>query len=198
MKNVRFWIWAVVTAALALSVGGCGSSFEPSETSIYVQKDGKVTYAVVESFDKEYYSLEEFQTMIEREVTACNGIYSEPAISIKKLEVKDGTLYLLMDFTSAEAYGRYSEEYCFVGTIDEALESGKSFDTPFKDKNDEERTTAEVTGKKNSHVLIVQSEGIVELEKAVKYVSGNVEILSAHKLRVAPMESEEEYAYIVY
>ena len=84
---MKKWIYAVCVLMLALSVSGCGSSFEPSVTSMYVQKNGKVTYAVVESFEKEYYSLEEFQTMIEHEVEICNGSYSEPVISIERLEV---------------------------------------------------------------------------------------------------------------
>ena len=163
---MKKWIYAVCVLMLALSVSGCGSSFEPSVTSMYVQKNGKVTYAVVESFEKEYYSLEEFQTMIEHEVEICNG--------------------------------SYSEEYCFAGTVSEALDDGKSFDMLFKDAEYEERTTTEVTEKKDNHVLIVQAEGVIELEMPVKYVSNNVEILSEHTVQVMPIEDESEYAYIIY
>ena len=195
---MKKWIYAVCVLMLALSVSGCGSSFEPSVTSMYVQKNGKVTYAVVESFEKEYYSLEEFQTMIEHEVEICNGSYSEPVVSIEPLGVKDGTLYLLLEFADAEAYSSYSEEYCFAGTVSEALDGGKSFDMLFKDAEYEERTTTEVTEKKDNHVLIVQAEGVIELEMPVKYVSNNVEILSEHTVQVMPIEDESEYAYIIY
>lgn len=135
---------------LALSMTACSSSFEPSVTSLYVQKDGKLIYAVVESFEKDYYSLSEFQSMIDREVESCNSNYSEPAISVERLEVEEGTLYLLLNFTDAEAYSRYNEEYCFVGTIEEALGAGQSFNILFKDADYEERTTAEVTEKKTT------------------------------------------------
>lgn len=195
---MKKWIYAICVMVTVLSLTACGSSFDPSVTSMYIQKDGKVTYAVVESFEKDYYSLEEFQSMINREVEACNSRYSEPAISVESLEVKDGTLYLLMEFADADAYAAYSEEYCFAGTISEALDEGRSFDMVFRDVDYEEYGTADVTGKKDDHVLITQTEGVIELEKAVKYVSNNVEILSEHMVQVMPIEDEDEYAYIIY
>lgn len=195
---MKKWICIIGMLIPLLSIPGCGSSFEPSVSSLYVRESGALTYAVVESFEKDYYSLNEFQSMIEREVDTYNSSYSEPAITIEQVEVKDGTLYLLMDFADAEVYSRYSETYCFVGTIDDALEEGRSFDMAFKDINYEEYTTAEVTDKKENHVVVLKEEGIVELEKAVKYVSNNVEIISDHMVQVMSMDDADEYAYIIY
>ncbi len=183
---------------LALSMTACGSSFEPSVTSLYVQKNGKLTYAVVESFEKEYYSLSEFQSMIDREVDTCNSYYSEPVISVERLEVENGTLYLLLNFANADAYSKYNEEYCFVGTIGDALSEGQSFDILFKDADYEECTAADATQKKEDQVLILQEEGIVQLESTVKYVSNNVEIISEHMIEVMPIEEQDEFAYIIY
>ena len=47
-------------------------------------------------------------------------------------------------------------------------------------------------------MLIVQSEGIVELERKIKYVSNNVEVISEHSAQIMPIEAEDEYAYIIY
>lgn len=195
---MKKWMYAVCVIITALSMTGCSSSFEPSVTSMYVQKNGKITYAVVESFEKDYYSLEEFQAMTEREAEAFNSTYSEPALSIEKLEAENGTLYLLMEFADADAYSRYSEEYCFAGTVREALDDGKAFDMTFRDPEYTEYTTADVTGKKDDQVLIVQNEGIIEFQKEIKYVSNNVEVLSDRSVQVMPIEDEEEYAYIIY
>lgn len=196
---MRKRICAMCVLLLAFSMTGCGSSsFEPSISSLYIQKDGKITYAVVESFEKDYYSEDEFRSMTEREVDTCNSQYSEPAISINDLEVKDQTLYLLLDFTDAEAYSRYSGEYCTVSTIEEALDAGHSFQMDFKDADFEEYSVTEVTDKKDDHVLILKDECIVQLESTVKYVSNNVDILSGHMVEVMPIRDEEEYAYIIY
>ena len=188
----------LLALTMALSMTGCSSSFEPSVTSMYVQKNGKITYAVVESFEKEYYSQDEFRTMIDREVEACNSQYSEPAIAIEKLEVEGETLYLLMEFANAEAYEGYSEEYCFIGSVSDALDEGRAFNMTFKDADYKEYTTAEVTAKKENQVLVLQKEGVVELEGTIKYVSNNVEVLSEHMVQIMPIEDKEEYAYIIY
>ena len=180
-KRMKKWIYATGVLLLALSMNGCGSSsFEPSISSLYIRKDGKVTYAVVESFEKEYYSEDEFRSMTEREVDTYNSQYSEPVISVNELEVKDETLYLLLDFTDADAYSAYSGEYCMAGTVGDALDAGHSFQMVFKDADFEEHSVTEVTDKKEDHVLILKSECIVQLEGTVKYVSNNVDILSGH------------------
>ena len=196
---MKKWIRTLCTLLLAVLVlTGCKASFDPSVSSLYIQKNGKVTSAVVESFEKDYYSFSEFETMIQREVENCNSMFSEPAIDIERLELKDSTLYLLLSFQDADAYEQYSEEYCFVGTIDEALDAGHSFDLLFKDAEYTEYSTPEVTEKKDDHVVIVQSEGFIELEGKVKYVSNNVEIISEHMAEVMEFYDEDEYAYIVY
>lgn len=183
---------------VTLLLTGCNSSFDPSVTSLYIQKDGTLISAVVESFEKDYYSFSEFESMIKKEVDNHNNMFSEPAIDIERLELEDDTLYLLLQFDNADAYEQYSEEYCFLGTIDEALDEGLPFDMLFKDAESTEFTTTEVTEKKDNHVVIVQSEGFIQLESTIKYVSNNVEIISEHMAEVMSMDDEEEYAYIIY
>lgn len=181
-----------------LIITGCQSSFEPTVSSLYIQKSGKITSAVVESFEKDYYSFSEFESMIQREVDNHNNMFSEPAINIERLELKDNTLYLLLEFDNVDAYEQYAEEYCFVGTIDEALDSGHPFDMLFKDAEYTEYTATDVTEKKDDHVVIVQSEGFIQLEGTVKYVSNNVDIISEHMAEVMSIGDDEEYAYIIY
>ena len=47
-------------------------------------------------------------------------------------------------------------------------------------------------------MAVAKEEGVIQLEKPVKYVSSNVEILDAHTVEVMPIEAEDEYAYIIY
>lgn len=193
--------WICTWCALILVVvmlTGCKSSFDPSISSLYIQKNGKVTSAVVESFEKDYYSFSEFESMIQKEVDNCNSTFSEPAIEIERLELEKDTLYLLLEFEDANAYEKYTDEYLFMGTIDEALDEGYAFDMLFKDAEYTEYSTTEVTEKKDNHVVITQTEGFIELEGTVKYVSNNVDIISEHMAEVMVMDDDEEYAYIIY
>lgn len=196
---MRKWISALCILAVGILAAGCGSSFQPSITSLYIHKDGKITQAVVESFDKAYYSLAEFQSMVGMEVEQYNVNYGEERIEIEQLTVdEDNTLYLQIDFQDADTYEHYNETYCFLGTIEEALDEGLPFDMVFRDPDYEEYTAVEVTGRKNDSVAVLREEGIVQLEKKVKYVSNNVEILSEHMVEIMPIEDENEYAYIIY
>lgn len=194
MKNR---IWAVCLLAVVF-LTGCQKSFEPSASSLYIQKDGKLTQAIVESFEQDFYTLDGISSMTQKEVDTYNQSFGEERITINRLEVKDGTLYLLLDYADADTYSQYNEVYCFVGTIDDALSAGLSFDMVFKDRSYEECTAAKATEKKSSHVAVLKEEGMVELESPVKYVSNNVEIIEDRLVQVMPIEDEDEYAYIIY
>lgn len=196
---MKKWIAVICAMSFVLMLTGCGSSFQPAVSSLYIQKDGKISEAIVESFEKDYYSLAEFQTMIGTEIERYNINYGEERISIDRLEVdSDDTLYLIIDYKDADTYEHYNEVYCFFGTIEEALDEGLPFSMVFKDTDYEEYTTSDVTADKNRHVLVVRDEGIVQLEKPVQYVSNNVEIISDRMVQVMPIEDSNEYAYIIF
>ncbi|MCC8139864.1 MAG: hypothetical protein LIO67_06145 [Lachnospiraceae bacterium] len=190
-----------IACALAITflLTGCGgSSFEPSVSSLYIQKDGSITEAIVESFAQEYYSFDEFEDMVEKEIEAYNQGFAEEQVSIQSLELKNSAIYLLLDYPDAEAYSAYNEVYCFQGTIEEALAEGLNFDMLFRDADYEDYDTVEVTAKSSNQVLVLRDECVVQTESAIKYVSNNVEILDSHMAEVMPIDDEEEYAYIIY
>ena len=190
---MKRWFSVICILMITVLTVGCGkNSFQPSVSSIYVHKDGRITEAIVESFIQDYYSFDEFQSMVEKEVAAYDNV------SIKSLELKDSTVYLLLDFPDAETYSKYSEVYCFQGTVGEALSAGLPFAMDFKDEQYEEYSTSEVTEKTSNPVLVLKAECFVQTEQPIKYVSNNVEILGSHLAEVMPIDDEAEYAYIIY
>ena len=195
---MKKWFSAICILAVTLLSVGCGSSFDPSVSSIYIHKNGEITEAVVESFVKDYYSFDEFQSMIEREISTYNQGFDREEISLKSLEMKNDTIYLQLNYADAESYSKYNEVYCFQGSIDDALSEGRSFDMTVKDADYQEYTTTEVTEKTSDPVLVLKSECVVVTEQPIKYVSNNVEILGSHTAEVMPIDDEAEYAYIIY
>lgn len=88
---MKRWFSVICILMITVLTVGCGkNSFQPSVSSIYVHKDGRITEAIVESFIQDYYSFDEFQSMVEKEVAAYDNV------SIKSLELKDSTVYLLL------------------------------------------------------------------------------------------------------
>lgn len=195
---MKKWMMTVCAIGSALWMTGCSASFEPSITSLYISKDGKITQAIVESFEKEHYSLSELESMVNKELSTYNNRYGEEKIVLNRLEEEDQTLYLLLDYEDAEVYRSHSEEYCFIGTVDEALDEGHSFNMYFKDADYGEISAAAATENKKNHVVVLKEEGVVQLQKPVKYVSNNVEIISDHMVHVMPIEDSAEYAYIIF
>lgn len=189
---------AALVLAAVLFLAGCGFKFDPAITCLYVQKDGTVTQAIVESFEKDFFDVDELKSMTEREIGAYNSRYGEEKIKVSRLEVEDETLYHVMDFADADVYSDYSEEFCYVGTVGEALDEGFPFSMDFKDRMYNMFTTAEVTEDKDADVVILKEEGVVELEEPVKYVSNNVDVIDEHMVQVMPITDEKEYAYIIY
>lgn len=195
---MKKWISSICLLVVTLLLGGCGSSFNPSASCLYIQKDGKLTQAIVESFEKDYYNLTEFESMMKKELNAYNQKFGEEKITVQRLEEKNDTLYLLLDYEDSDTYSEYNEVYCFTGTIEEALEEGLSFNMVFKDAAYEEFTAAKATEKKSEPVVVLREEGMVQLERPIKYVSNNVEVIDEKLVQVMPIEDENEYAYIIY
>ncbi len=181
-----------------LSLAGCGSSFDPSVSSIYIQPDGKVTQAIIGSFEQAYYSMDEFQSMVEKEVAAYNAAHGEGKVEIDRMDVKDDTMHLLLEYEDADTYEQYNEKFCFTGTVEDALNEGFPFDMDFRGPDYADYTLEEATADQSDSIVVLKEEGVVQLEKAAKYVSNNVEYLSDNMVEVMPIEAENEYAYIIY
>ena len=102
-KSVCFVLLACMISALA----GCGSV--PKESTLAIDKKGKITDTVVESFDKDFYDSEELQKEIESELAEYNKNFAADHITMKKFEVKDGTATLQLVFDGSEYYEDYME-----------------------------------------------------------------------------------------
>ena len=111
---------AAAILLLSLALNGCGggngtTAFAPTETSLYVTKEGTVTSADVESYENDYYSADELKAYAEEML----GVFesgnqsgsSEKKAEIAECTVKDGTAKLLITFPDAEEYLRFAEEY---------------------------------------------------------------------------------------
>lgn len=186
-----------ILSAILLNTG-CGTTFQPSISSVYVEKNGKITEAVIESFEKDYYSFEELKAEVEKEISTYNQGSDRDKITIKSLEQKEQTVYLMLEYEDAASYGDYQGTYCFTGSIGDALQEGLAFDMVFKDAEYQEYGAKEVTAHGSDRVVVLRSEGVVQTEKPIKYVSNNVEILGSHMAEVMPIDDEAEYAYIIY
>ena len=123
MKCGKRLIAGVFAAVLSLGLTACSSvKFEPTETSIFIQKDRKVVSAEIESFDNSAYAdsprykEDELKAFVEDAVITYNSenggaakAYVEEKgeelpVAVESLTVADNTATLLLDFASADDY----------------------------------------------------------------------------------------------
>ena len=162
MRSRRKSIAAVVLAALCLVLPACSAkvTFEPTETSIFVQEDRHIIGAEIEPFDNSAfdtprYSDTELIAFVEDAVRDFNEEKAGQAfvraeevkdqedvvlpVAINRLEVSEGVATLILEYDSAATYlefnGRTDEvpvQNLIVGTINDGINSGLDFENMVK------------------------------------------------------------------
>lgn len=166
-----------------LAFAGCGSARVPDTvdtTSIVVNEDGTVTSYVVDTFDKDYYSIDELQTMAVEEVAEYNEANTneanatEPCVTVEKVELIGETdkVMVLHQYNSIESYVDFNDGILFYGTVGQAVASGYDLDVDLMKANDTEvmdSATLQTNTQKN--ILITDAKAFVYCPKRVSYIS---------------------------
>ena len=87
-------ISAMLSGVLMLSLAGCGKAAKLPETvvntSLVVEKNGKVVSYLVNTFDKDFYSLDGLTQMVQEEAeefNAAHGDAAEPPMAVKTVQM---------------------------------------------------------------------------------------------------------------
>ena len=180
---------------LALALNGCSggtgkTAFAPTETSLYVTREGTVTSADVESYENDYYSADELKAYAEEmlaEFTSGDQTGSSDKASVTECTVKDGTAKLLITFPDAEEYLRFAAEYpdeesgiqiedLDVATVEDGVEKGYIVGSTFYKAGDEntEVSAVDITKQKKLYVACVKGSAKIQTDGQVQYVSEDV------------------------
>ena len=180
---------AAAILLLSLALNGCGggngtTAFAPTESSLYVTKEGTVTSADVESYENDYYSADELKAYAEEMLTAFESGNqsgdSDKKAEITECTVKDGTAKLLITFPDAEEYIRFAEEYPDTesGVQIESLDVvsvADGVETFYKaGDGNTEVSAVDITKQKKLYVACVKGSAKIQTDGAVQYVSEGV------------------------
>ena len=183
----------VLTGALLLS--GCSQKFEPTESTIFVTSKGVVKSAVMESFEKGYYNLEELSGEIESAVQAYCSEGNEGTVVVESLTEANDMVTLQMQYADAAVYSEFNDMVLFSGTLSEAEAAGYSFDELY----DLEGQQAELTAEEENtlKVIITEEEVCIQTSGKIKYISDNVTMIDTKLARA--LEADVEHpAFVVY
>lgn len=204
----RYISLLLVIAVLLTSLTACGKKLDVSKSTIYVQKKGRVLEAIVESFDKDYYSAEELQAYVDERVEAYVSEHEKDCIKVEEFSVEAGSANLRIKYKSCEDYANFNEVELFSGTVPQALAAGFSFDASFCAVTDGalgEPVDRSVILEQADYKVVVLSDKVdVKVDGTVLFVSDQYTGIAAKDTvsitmpQDAPDGAELSLVYIIY
>ncbi len=184
-RNKKVATAVLIGALSAVSLSGCGKAAKLPDTvvntSLVVDKDGRVTSYLVDTFDKDFYNLDGLKEMVQSEADAFNIAHAdapEDPLAVKAVQsVGEGaTVQVVEEFTDTKVYEEYTEQELFYGTRVEALADGIGVNLDLVNAEDgtpADQKKLEKALEKN-HLLITNASAYIYCPYQVLYVSEGV------------------------
>ena len=184
-NRIKKFLAAGLTGLLVLSLCGCGQTARvPSEvvnTSLVVEKDGRVTSYLVSTFEKGFYTVDGLEAMVREEADEFNSAHrdgQEDPMTVRSVELLESgaEVRVIQEFDSADSYAEYNEQDLFYGTRVEALAKGISVNLGLVDASDGTPADSEKLSKalENGHLIITNASAYIYCPYPVLYLSEGV------------------------
>ncbi len=190
MKKGRLLVVTVLLCIMGLT--GCGNDYHATESTVFVEKKGKIVTTDVESFPEDTYDKGELEEYIKDVVATYNEENGEKSVVLDSLTVEDGVAEMILSYASGDDYAKFTEKSFFSGSIAEALASGYTFEGEFIDASSGETCTKEeATEDGTLKVVVLQGETAVKINGTIVYYSaGPVKLKDKSTLSIST-EAEE-------
>ena len=200
----------VIMAAMIVGLTACGNTvgdmdLEAGESGIYIQEDGIVSYAVSETFDKEYYDENDLEEKIDAEVEDynSNGQASvSDALKVDDFDVSGDVATLVLEFATDydllnyfKNYNNIESDMFYIGSIENNTDCTIKGDFVSPD-NEQTAKGKEIRTMTEEHILIVNEQYKVQIDGTVSYISTNCSIDEDGIVTTA--KADEGTSYIVY
>ncbi|MCR5832255.1 MAG: hypothetical protein K6G67_08980 [Lachnospiraceae bacterium] len=194
----RSFLKICISFLILVFLCGCkNDEYDFAETTITVEKRGKVKESIVENFDKDYYNLEELKTEFTASVDAYNESIGGDEIKLRNIELKkDSKIYVDLEFTGPSDYESFVGEKLFVGTVSDAYDNGYTMDVVLKgvekgDKIDK----LKIMSMADRNIIIMSEHARIRTFKDIAYVSANVDVIDSNEARV--LSESDGLAYLI-
>ena len=163
--------------AMVLCVGilsGCGTNYNAEESTVYVQKNGKIVSTDVEEFDTSVYDEAALKAYIDDAIDSYTSENGSGRVKLQSLNIEDNKATLIIEYASADDYTNFNGIQLFTGTIAEALASGYTFDGDFASISDGKAAACDASEFKNQDgfkVCIIRANTNLNVPGDIKYAS---------------------------
>ncbi len=195
---MKKWIVLMMSICSSILIYGCGSqNTAVNETTVIVNKNGKVTDAIVESFDADYYNAGELRSMIDKELEEYQKLSGSKGNAVlSDFEVAQGLARVLIEFASPEDYASFNGVPFFYGTISEAYEAGYDLDVTLKSSAGQDIIgKTELMDMEKKHIVIVSEPIRIQTYGKILFSTANVDILDEKAARISA--ESEGLAYLI-
>lgn len=206
MKKNRILLAAAMLGVLLTGCAGGNSSstFEPSESSIYVTREGGISSALIRTYENENYEQSELQAFAQQLVTDYNSANGENAVTLKNCTLGSGKASLVFDYKSGKDLSLFATENENAGNIVDNLEvtsvadglvQGKIVDASFTKVKDGKKVDSDTVTKDGElHLVTVEGPGVVlQTEGKPQYISEGVTVTGDFTVK-----TPEGKSYIVF
>ncbi len=198
-KKVGLRALLVLLLCQMMLFAGCAGTVEKQDaTGIAVDKNGVITGTIVETFEKDYYSVEGLEAMVNEEIAEIgnDGITLQTVELIENGEADGKNVRLIMEYNGYEAYKAFNGKDVFFGTVEEAQNAGYVFLCDFVNDKGEAVNVDKVSlmDLKASKVLILEEEILVSLPGKVLYMTAGTELIDNKNIQA---RNGAELTYVI-
>lgn len=208
---------AMIAAGCARSGGG--SEFNPTQSSIFIKKDGSVLSASVEHSTQNYYSGDELKAFLEARLTEFNagqgkegaaynkeGAEKLPAAIVScSVDGGDGdkTVKAVLEYSSPDMLLALAEENrdeeikltaLATDSVENRLSAGDLVGESFVDAKGNAVESGKITSQSKLRVVSCQGPALVQTEGKVLYMSSGCTLADDHTVQTP----EEGSSYIIF
>lgn len=193
MKKARIVLAAMIAGAMLSGCAGRGgstSTFSPEQSSVFVTRDGRVSSALVETYENDYYDQTELKTAIEAAVADFNTEQGRTAVSLSSCTLGNGKAIALFDYAngsdlcsfSAKTKDDATQVQTFeITTVSDGMVSGSAADVQWKKAKDGSGVTVDKVKKKGDlHLVVMDGQATVQTEGKIQFYSGDISLKDEH------------------
>lgn len=188
----------LISLFIVFALSACSEAKEEeyAETTLRVEKKGKVHETIVSSFTKDYYDLNELTGEFTKSVSDYNTSIGSEEIKLGDIKLKGSDVFVDLNFTGPSDYESFIGEKLFVGTIGEAYDNGYTMDVTLKGvENGDKISKVQIMGMPDKTIIILSEHVRVKTFRDIAYVSANVDVIGERDARV--LSESDGLAYIV-
>lgn len=157
-----------------ISLTGCGTP-RITENTIAIADNGEIVQTILEEFPTDTYDIDELKEMNEKEVKEYNDKAGKESIIIKKTEMTDSRVMVVMEYENASDYYGYNREPFYTGTLEQAKKAGYDMSVELKSiKDDSVLSKEELSEMGDKHIVILSEEQNVITPGNILYISDGV------------------------